>query len=560
MKKKVFAVILSLSVVMSMTSVFADFEDVEPDSWYNEAVSFMIQSGYMNGVSETEFAPDASMTRGMFVTVLGRMDGAAVSEYNRKIFPDVEINEWYAPYVNWAVENGIVSGFDDLKFHPDDEINRAQLSVMLKRYIDYRGYEITDNPSAYDSYIDESSIPQWSKEGADLVRRSGLITGDSYGTFMPMSSASRAQIAATIMRLRTLLNGGILDIPERIVRSKAETLIEEMSLRDKIYQMIAVTPEQLTGVNTATMAGSVTEDAINRYPVGMVVYTGENILNTEQITTMVANTSSYFKIKPFTAISEEPGQGAQLALKIGTDTFKDAYDYRMSEPLEVKSAYSNLSLQLEKCGFNVNLAPTADLWSNPANTYISKRAFGNTYEECSPRAVAAIEGIKENSVLSAMKYFPGYGSSAQNPLVGECKSSLTVDDLKNYDFNTYQDCINAGVDIVLCANIFMYNIDSKYPASMSEKIIGELLKNELSFKGIVMTDDLRIKSVAQKFTTSEMAVTAIKAGCDILMCPSDFEEAVNAVTQAVKDDKISESRINESVSKILDVKERAGIL
>ncbi|MDO5398345.1 MAG: glycoside hydrolase family 3 N-terminal domain-containing protein [bacterium] len=560
MKKKIFAVILSLATVTGMISAFAEFEDVAPDSWYSEAVSFMVQSGYMNGVSETEFAPDASMTRGMFVTVLGRMDGTVVSEYNKKIFPDVEIDKWYAPYVSWAVENGIVSGFDDLTFHPEEEINRAQLSVMLKRYIDYRGYEIADNPAAYDSYIDEASIPQWSKDGADLVRRSGLITGDSYGAFMPMSSANRAQIAATIMRLRMLLNGEILDIPERKVRSKTETLLDEMSLKDKIYQMIAVTPEQLTGVNTATMAGSVTEDAIKRYPVGMVVYTGKNILSAEQIKTMVANTSSYFEINPFAAISEEPGQGAQLASRIGTDTFKDAYDYRMSDPSEIKSAYSNLSIQLKNCGFNVNLAPTADLWSNPANTYISKRAFGNTYSECSPHVVAAIEGIKENSVLSAMKYFPGYGSSAQNPLDGDCRGNLTVEDLKNYDFNTYKDGIDAGADIVICANILMYNIDDKYPASMSEKIIGDLLKNELSFKGIVMTDDLRIKSIAQKFKTSEIAVTAIEAGCDILMCPPDLDEAVSAVVQAVKDEKISEARINESVYKILETKEKAGIL
>ena len=560
MKKKLFALVLSLVMTIVLTTAFAEFSDVPSDAWYKDAVSFMTQSGYMNGVSETEFAPDASMTRGMFVTVLGRMDGASVFAYNKKIFPDVEMDKWYAPYVNWALENNIVSGYDDLNFHPDEAINRAQLSVMMKKYIDYRGYQISDNPAAYDSYTDDAAIPQWAKDGADFMRRSGVITGDDYGAFMPMSSATRAQIAATVMRLRRVLNGETLEIPQRKVRTKAELLLDGMKLKDKVYQMIAVTPEQLTGVNTATMAGSVTEDAIKRYPIGMVVYTGKNILNAEQIKTMVTNTSSYFSVKPFTAISEETGEGAQLASRIGSDTFKDAYDYRMSEPSDVKNAYTNLSAQLKNCGFNVNLAPTADLWSNPANTYIAKSAFGNTYMECSPRVVAAIEGIRESSLLSAMKYFPGYGSSSKNPIDGDCRSSMTVEDLKNYDFNTYKDGIDAGVDIVICANIFMYNIDSDNPASMSKKIITELLKNELGFNGLVMTDDLRMKSVSSKYTTSESAIKAIEAGCDILLCPSDLDEAVNALVKAVSEGRISEARINDSVLKILEAKEKAGIL
>lgn len=560
MKKKLLAFVLSLAMTMGLTTAFAEFADVPNDAWYSSAVNFMTQSGYMNGISETEFAPDASMTRGMFVTVLGRMDGASVSDYNKKIFPDVEMDKWYAPYVNWALENNIVSGYDDLRFHPDEAINRAQLSVMVKKYVNYRGYEIADNPSAYDSYIDDAEIPQWAKDGADFMRRTGVITGDDYGAFMPASLATRAQIAATVMRLRKVLNGETLEIPQRKVRTKAELLMDGMKLKDKVYQMIAVTPEQITGVNTATMAGSATEDAVERHPVGMVVYMGKNILDAEQIKTMVTNTSSYFKVKPFMAISEETGAGAQLASRIGSDTFKDAYDYRMSEPTDVKNAFTTLSAQLKNCGFNVNLAPTADLWSNPANTYIAKRAFGNNYAECSPRVVAAIEGIKGNSLLSAMKYFPGYGSSAQNPLNGECRSSITVEDLKNYDFNTYKDGIDAGADIVICANIFMDKIDAENPASMSAKIISELLKNELGFKGIVMTDDLRMKSVSQKYTTSESVVKAVEAGCDMLLCPSDLEEAVNALVKAVVEGRISEARINDSVLKILEAKEKAGIL
>lgn len=560
MKKELLAAAVSLSMTLGITSAYAEFTDVDSNAWYADSVNYMIQNGYMNGVSDTEFEPNTSMTRAMFVTVLGRMDGADASAYNKKIFPDVDMGEWYAPYVNWALENGIVTGFDDLNFHPSDEINRAQLSVMLKRYIESKGYQIADNPGAYDSYIDENSIPQWSKDGADFVRRTGIINGDAYGAFMPLTTATRAQIAATVMRIRTLMNGETLDIPQRLTRTAAEVTIDNMSLNDKIYQMIAVTPEQLTGVTTATLAGEATSDAIKKKPYGMLIYSEKNILNADQIKTMVETTASYTSVKPFMAIAEETGSGAQLSSKLGGDVFKDAYDYRMADTSEIKNAYSTLSTQLRYCGFNVNLAPTADIWSNPSNTYIGKKAFGNTYQECSPQVKAAIEGIDEASVLSAMKYFPGYGSSSQNPLTEKCTSTKTADDLRNEDFNTYKDGIDAGADIVMCANVYMINIDEKYPAPMSQTIVTDLLKNELGFTGVVMTDDLRMKSISQQFSTSDIAVQSIKAGCDLLLCPQDPEEAASAIMKALSSGEITEDRINESVRKILDAKTKAGIL
>ena len=106
----------------------------------------------------------------------------------------------------------------------------------------------------------------------------------------------------------------------------------------------------------------------------------------------------------------------------------------------------------------------------------------------------------------------------------------------------------------------MINIDEKYPAPMSQTIVTDLLKNELGFTGVVMTDDLRMKSISQQFSTSDIAVQSIKAGCDLLLCPQDPEEAASAIMKALSSGEITEDRINESVRKILDAKTKAGIL
>lgn len=559
MKKKIIALGMAVSMMLSAAPALA-FDDVYEGDWYAEAINYMVQSGYMNGISETEFAPNAGMTRAMFVTVLGRMDGAYVDGYTKKIFPDVEMSEWYAKYVSWALENGIVSGFSDLKFHPNEQINRAQLAVMIKRYLDYRGITLADNPAAYEAFSDANKIPQWAADGVDLMRRTGIITGDSYGAFMPESFATRAQIATTIMKLRKVMNGEVLGIPGRVEQSKAEKILGDMTLEEKIYQMIALTPEQLTGISQATMGGQTTKDAIEKYPVGTIIYSENNVIDEAQITSMVNNTKEFAQITPFMAIEEEPGTYSVLSKTIGKDAFKDAYEYRKSEASEVEAAYKALGTNLLNCGFNLNIAPIADMWVEPGNTYIARRSFGNTYVECSANTIAAIKGTADSGILAAMKYFPGYGASKQNPENEKCVSDRTLDDLKNYEFNAYKEGIDAGADFVMCANVWMPKIDPYYPASLSTIFINDLLKKELGFEGVVMSGDFRMKSISQSYTSGDAAVRAIDAGCDIIVCPEDFNEAVQAIVKAVENDEISEKRINESVMKILEKKESAGII
>jgi len=559
MKNKIFA--FGLAAAMLFTSVTAGaFDDINNGDWYADSVNYMVQSGYMNGISDTEFAPNSGMTRAMFVTVLGRMDGAYVDSYTKKIFPDVEMDQWYAKYVSWALENGIVSGFSDLKFYPDEQINRAQLSLMIKRYLDYRGTTLPTNPAAYEAFADADKIPQWAAEGVDLMRRTGIITGDSYGAFMPEANATRAQIATIIMRLRQVMNGEVLGIPGRVEQDKAELILSTMSLEEKIYQMMAVTPEQLTGVGQVTMGGQTTKDAIEKYPVGTIIYGENNIIDETQITQMLSNTKEFSKIVPFLAVEEESGVNSVVLEGIGKDSFNDSYDYRKADASEIENVYASISDTLRTCGFNLNIAPLADMWTELSNTYVGRRSFGNTFAECAKGTVAAIKGINKSGILSAMKYFPGYGGSKNDPETEKCVSNKTLADLKNYDFNAYKDGIDAGTDFVMCANVWMPEIDPYYPASLSTIFINDLLKKELGFEGIVMSGDFRMKSVSQSYTSGDAAVRAIDAGCDIVVCPEDLDEAVNAVLKAVKDGEISEKRVNESVVRILNKKIDKGII
>lgn len=560
MKKKLIAALTAAVLSFGSIAASAAFEDVPADSWYADAVDFMTQSGYMNGISDSEFNPDGGMTRGMFVTVLGRMDGVYTANYTKAIFPDVTMEQWYAPYVSWALEAGIVTGYSDLRFRPNEQINREQLAAMIKRYVDYRGIALPENPNAYDSFLDESSIPDWAKDGAALMRTTGVITGDEYGSFMPSEPATRAQIAVIIMKLRSVMNGETLEIPRRKEHSRAETYLSSMSLRDKVYQMLLVNPEQITGVEAATIAGAMTKEAVAKYPVGGLVYGSKNIIDAAQIKEMLLSTSGFMTVSPFTAISEEPGDFSQLSSKLNVAKYNNAYTYRNDGTEKISEIYGGISQELKNLGFNTNLAPVADAWSNTRNGYIATRAFSNDYLTAAAMTEAAISASKDKGVLTAMKYFPGYGDCAENPNDGVCYSYKTLDDLKNEDFNAYKKGIDAGCDFVMCANVNMPEIDPYYPASLSTIFVNDLLKNHLGFNGIIMSGDLSMKAVTSKYSSADAAVMAVDAGCDMLLTPENPEQAADAIIAAVNGKSITETRINESVLKILEKKLEAGIL
>ena len=171
------------------------FEDVEKH-WGRDAINFVAARGIFNGVSETTFAPDSQISRGMLVTVLGRLDNIDVSGYNC-MFADVNKNTYYAPYIEWARRNNIVGGTGDNRFEPDRSVSRQEIAVIVARYLEYKGKTL--NNSAV-TYSDASNIDSWAKEYVYKVNNAGIITG--VGTeFQPKENATRAQAATILKRI-----------------------------------------------------------------------------------------------------------------------------------------------------------------------------------------------------------------------------------------------------------------------------------------------------------------------------------------------------------------------
>ena len=175
------------------------FTDVQDSSWFYPDVAFVHQNGLFAGTSATTFAPQTSMTRGMVVTVLGRLAGVGVADYSGASFDDVNTAQYYAPYVKWAAEMGIVNGVGDNKFAPDANISRQDLAVILNNYADKLGIKMKQTLQVV-MFADSDLIADYATDAVGNMVRAGVINGNPDGMFAPKANATRAEVAAMLHR------------------------------------------------------------------------------------------------------------------------------------------------------------------------------------------------------------------------------------------------------------------------------------------------------------------------------------------------------------------------
>ena len=171
------------------------FKDVE-NHWARENINFVAARGIFNGKSEDTFDPDGVLSRGMLVTVLGRLEKVDISGYNC-MFDDVDKNLYYAPYIEWARQNNIVGGVGDNRFEPDRSVTRQEIAVIVARYLEYKGKELKVDTI---KYTDEAKIDSWAKDAVYKAGNAGIITGVGE-EFLPKDEATRAQAATILKRI-----------------------------------------------------------------------------------------------------------------------------------------------------------------------------------------------------------------------------------------------------------------------------------------------------------------------------------------------------------------------
>lgn len=319
---------------------------------------------------------------------------------------------------------------------------------------------------------------------------------------------------------------------------RAEELLANMSLREKIAQMLIVYPS----------------DWLSDVTVGGLVYSEADVPSREGVISSISDFQNKSDIALFICADEEGGTvtrtrnipdipriGSMMSYKDeGTDT-----------------AYSNaltIAGYMSELGFNLDLAPVADVHANANDTVIASRAYSDDFAQAAELIPYAVAGFHEGGVACCLKHFPGHGSAGADTHFSTAVVSKTKDELLQEDLLPFIAGIQAGADMVMSAHLTMTAIDPALPASLSANVITGFLRGELGYDGVVITDGLEMSAVSGVYTADEIAVMAVKAGNDILLGPEDAASAIAAIENAVADGALSEERINESVLRILRLK------
>lgn len=338
-----------------------------------------------------------------------------------------------------------------------------------------------------------------------------------------------------------------------------QSLLSQMTLHEKVCQMLVVTPESITGVEAVTAAGDTTKKALQAMPVGGILYSKPNLRSKEQVKTMLQNTQSYSAIPLMFTCDEEGGRVNRLMSTLNTTMIGPMLDYK-DQGVEI--AYKNactIASDMSALGFNADMAPVADVWSNPENTVIGDRAYSDDFQQAAVLIASAVEGFHAGGVATALKHFPGHGDTSEDTHYGAVFITKTLEEIREKELLPFQAGIQADSDMVMIGHLILSDIDDQ-PAPFSHKIVTELLRQELGFDGVIITDGLQMKAMTDFYSDGEIACSAVKAGVDMLLCPANPEEAAAALEDAVINGDLTESRIEESVLRILKMKKERGMI
>jgi len=259
-------------------------------------------------------------------------------------------------------------------------------------------------------------------------------------------------------------------------------------------------------------------------------------------------------IPPFLAVDEEGG----LVARVADSPIEVPYVGSMGaigasgDPEAAYEAGNTIGGYLRELGFNLDFAPDADVLIDPSNQTIGERSFGTDPALCGRMVHRFVDGLHASGIASCIKHFPGLGDTETDTHTGGAWSSRTLEDYRSAEFQSFLGGIEAGTDMIMVSHLTNEALTGNdLPASMNGAVITDLLRKELGYEGVIITDSLQMGAVTDRFDSAAAAVTAIEAGADILLIPADYASAHQGILDAVETGRLSEERLDQSLFRIL---------
>ena len=309
------------------------------------------------------------------------------------------------------------------------------------------------------------------------------------------------------------------------------------------------------------MAGDATNEVYQKYPVGGLIYNSQNLVDIDQTKTMMAKMQQYadsrISLPVFLGVDEEGGSVTRIASNeaYGITNIDNMSDIGATG--DTQNAYQagvTIGTYLSDLGFNLDFAPVADVLT-VSDSVIGNRSFGTDSELVASMALSELQGLESMGIQGVMKHFPGHGGVSGDSHSGAVSTDKSLEELFASELVPFQRAIDGGAEFLMVGHIAAPNVTGDdTPASLSKVMITDVLRTQMGYQGVVITDAMNMTAITANHAADEAAVLAVNAGADMILMPEDFGKAYNGVIDAVNNGTIDEYRINEAVVRIVKAK------
>jgi beta-N-acetylhexosaminidase len=352
----------------------------------------------------------------------------------------------------------------------------------------------------------------------------------------------------------TLHHTSVLYIMKNNTALDVEELLNKMTLKEKIGQMI------FSGFYGSNYSNELNE-LIQQYKIGGFIFYSENIVSKNQTVNLINKIkikNQNNKLPIFLGTDQEGGRITRLPGNLGKLPTNEQIGKRYNPEFSYQIGQI-LGEELNIFGFNMDFAPVLDVNSNPNNPVIGDRSFSNNPTIVSDLGIETMRGIQSRNVIPVVKHFPGHGDTTVDSHLELPVVDKTYDELNKLELIPFKQAINENADVLMITHILLPKIDPNFPSSISQNMISDILRKKLDFNSVVMTDDMTMAAIEKNYDLRVASVKSILAGSDIIMIahdPNKVKSVFNAIQEAVKNGTIAETRIDESVKRIIELKQK----
>lgn len=347
-------------------------------------------------------------------------------------------------------------------------------------------------------------------------------------------------------------------IPEVPTIDPIKEIIKDMTVDEKIGQLLIV------GIEGTQISDFDKENILNNKVGGFILFS-KNIESKDQVINLLDSMkelNKYNKLPLLLSVDEEGGLVSRLS-KIYTN-LPDVATLGAKNNEDLSFEYGeNLGIKLRSLGFNLDFAPVLDINSNTHNPVIGKRAFGNTEDIVSKHGIQVMNGIISQNIISVGKHFPGHGDTITDSHLNLPRIDKSLNQLEQLELIPFKAAIDSGIDMIMVAHILFPKIDEEYPATMSNVIINDILRDKLGFNGVVISDDMTMGAIINNYLIEEASIRFLTSGGDIVLVCHGYDNqklVIDRIKMAIENDEISMDQLDEKVYRIIQLKDKYNLV